>query len=216
MVKNGDSTSKTMADLKGKKIAIQKGSGTHIAWLRYIDKIGLKESDFEMRFMRTSRIGAAMGTGTIDAAVPWYPFAKSILNRKLARQIIGEEEIARVAKVPYPFMLYTRSSFIAKHPGITQKVVSAWVKAKRWIEGNREEAAKIYHKFSTRRGKKLAMSDARFFIKILKFKTDVWNEEMMADLKANQVLLKKLGKIKTTPNLYDYIDNSFVKKAGSM
>jgi hypothetical protein len=39
---------------------------------------------------------------------------------------------------------------------------------------------------------------------------------MMADLKANQVLLKKLGKIKTTPNLYDYIDNSFVKKAGGM
>ncbi|MBT3350807.1 MAG: ABC transporter substrate-binding protein [Nitrospinaceae bacterium] len=216
LVKNGDTTSKTMADLKGKKIAIQKGSGTHIAWLRYLDKIGLSEKMFEMRYMRTSRIGAAMGTGTIDAAVPWYPFAKSILNRKLGRQIIDKSEIETVAKVPYPFMLYTRSGFIKKHPGITQKVVNAWVKSKRWIENNREEAAKLFHKFSTRRGKKLKMEDARFFIKILDFKTDVWNEEMMADLKANQVLLKKLGKIKTTPNLYDYVDNSFVKKAGSM
>lgn len=176
----------------------------------------MKESDFEMRYMRSSRIGAAMGTGTIDAAIPWHPFARSILNRGLARQIISEDKIATVAKVPYPFMLYTRTSFIAKFPGITQKVVNAWVKSKRWIENNREEAAKLYHKFSTRRGKKLKMADARYFVKIIKFKTDVWNEEMMADLKANQVLLKKLGKIKTTPNLYDYIDNSFVKKAGSM
>jgi ABC-type nitrate/sulfonate/bicarbonate transport system substrate-binding protein len=31
MVKTSDKSSKTMADLKGKKIAIQKGSGTHIA-----------------------------------------------------------------------------------------------------------------------------------------------------------------------------------------
>ena len=62
----------------------------------------------------------------------------------------------------------------------------------------------------------LTLDNTGFFIKILDFKTDVWNEEMMADLKANQVLLKKLGKIKTTPNLYDYVDNSFVKKAGSM
>jgi aliphatic sulfonates family ABC transporter substrate-binding protein len=213
MVKKGDKTSRTMADLKGKTIAIQKGSGTHIAWLRYLDKKGLNEGMYKMRYMRTSRIGAALGTNTIDAAIPWYPFAKSILNRGLARQIIDADEIARVAKVPYPFMLYTRSSFIAKFPGITQKVVNAWVKAKRWIEKNPEEAAKVYHKFSTRRGKKLKMADARFFIKILKFKTDVWNEEMMADLKANQTILKKLGKIKTTPNLYDYIDNSFVKKA---
>ena len=64
--------------------------------------------------------------------------------------------------------------------------------------------------------KKLSMDDARFFIKVLKFKTDTWNEEMVADLKANQKILKKLGKIKTTPNLYDYIDNRFVKKAGGV
>lgn len=213
MVKKGDNTSKTMADLKGKKIAVQKGSGTHIAWLRYLDKLGMSEKDFEMRYMRTSRIGAAMGTGTIDAAIPWYPFAKSILNRGLARQIIDEEEIARVAKVPYPFLLYTRSGFIAKHPDITQKVVNAWVKSKQWIENNREEAAKIFHKFSTRRGKKLKMEDARFFIKILKFKNHVWNNEMIADLEANKAIMLKLKKIKNSPNLNDYIDNKFVKKA---
>lgn len=213
MVKKGDTATKTMADLKGKKIAVQKGSGTHIAWLRYLDKIGMREKDFEMRYMRTSRIGAAMGTGNIDAAIPWYPFAKSILNRGLARQIIDEKEIEKVAKVPYPFLLYTRSSFIAKHPEITQKVVNAWVKSKEWINNNREEAAQIFHKFSTRRGKKLKMDDARFFIKILSFDKHVWDKEMIDDLEANQKILVKLGKIKKASNLNDYIDNRFVKKA---
>ncbi len=213
LVKKDDKTSKRMADLKGKKIAVQKGSGTHIAWLRYLDKIGLNESDFEMRYMRTSRIGAAMGTGTIDASVPWHPFALSILNRGLARQIISEDEIAKTAKVPYPFQLYTRSSLIKQHPAVVQKVVNAWVKSKKWIENNREEAAKIFHKFSTRRGKKLKMKDAKYLISIISFKTHEWNKEMVADLAANKKLMLKLKKIKKDINLYDFIDNSFVKNA---
>ncbi len=213
IVKKDDTTSKTMADLKGKSIAIQKGSGTHVAWLRYLDKIGLNESMFKMRYIRTSRIAAAMGTGNIDAAVPWYPFARSILNRGLGRQIIGEKEIERVAEVPYPFLLYTRTSFIQKHPQVVQKVVNAWVNAKKWIEANREDAARLFHTFSTRRGKKLEMADARFFVDILAFRNHVWDAAMIADMKANQDILRKLGRIKTAPPLEDYVDNRFVEKA---
>ena len=44
------------------------------------------------------------------------------------------------------------------------------------------------------------MADARFFIKILKFKTDIWNEEMMADLKANQTFLKRPDNVEGTEN----------------
>jgi len=213
LVKKGDTTSKTMGDLKGKKIAIQKGSGTHIVWLRYLDKIGLSEDMFEMRYMRTSRIAAAMGTGTIDAAVPWYPFAKSILNRGLARQIIGEAEIERVAEAPYPFLVYTRASFIQKFPDAVQKLTNAWVKSKNWIEENREEAAKIYHKFSTRRGKKLKMDDARFFLKILRFKHHVWDGPMVEDLQKSAAIMKKVGRIKKMPKIDDYIDNRFIRKS---
>ncbi|MCH7569971.1 MAG: aliphatic sulfonate ABC transporter substrate-binding protein [Deltaproteobacteria bacterium] len=216
LVKKDDTTSKTMADLKGKKIAIQKGSGTHVVWLRYLDALGLNEKMFTMAYMRTSRIGAAMGTGTVDAGVPWYPFARSILNRGLAREIISEKEIGKVAKSPYPFLLYARSSFIEKHPKTIQGVVNAWVKSKQWIEANREEAAKIYHKFSTRRGKKLKMEDAAFFVNILGFKENVWNDPMVADLDASAKIMKKLGRLKKIPDFRSNIDNRFVNKAGSM
>ncbi|MFQ5852492.1 MAG: ABC transporter substrate-binding protein [Candidatus Binatia bacterium] len=216
LVKKNDTASKKMADLKGKKIAIQKGSGTHVVWLRYLDALGLDEKMFKMVFIRTSQIGAAMGTGTIDAGVPWYPFARSILNRGLARQIISEKEIGRVAKSPYPFLLYARSSFIEKHPKTVQGVVNAWVKSKRWIEKNREEAAQIFHKFSTRRGKKLKIDDARFFISILGFKENVWDDRMVADLDASAKIMKKLGKLKKIPDFRGNIDNRFVNKAGAM
>jgi sulfonate transport system substrate-binding protein len=216
LVKKEDSTTRKMADLKGKKIAIQKGSGTHVVWLRYLDALGLNEGMFKMAYMRTSRIGAAMGTGTVDAALPWYPFARSILNRGLAREVISEKEIGKVAKSPYPFLLYARSSFIDKHPKTIQGVVNAWVKSKQWIENNREEAAKIFHKFSTRRGKKLKLEDAAFFVNILGFKDSVWNDTMVADLDASAKIMKKLGRLKKIPDFRSNIDNRFVNKAGSM
>ena len=216
LVKKDDTTSKSLADLKGKQVAIQKGSGTHVVFLRYLDALGMKEDDFKMRYMRTSRIGAAMGTGNIDAALPWYPFAKSILNKDLARQIVSEKEISEVAKSPYPFLVYTRSGFAEKHPETVQKVVNAWVKAKRWIQQNPKEAAEIFHKFSTRRGKKLSKEDAAFFVEILDFKNDVWDDTMVGDLDASAKTMHKLGRLKKIPDFRKNIDNSFVKKAGGV
>ena len=50
-----DSSIKTVADLKGKRIALNKGSNVHYLLVRVLEKAGVKYTDVELVFLCTVR-----------------------------------------------------------------------------------------------------------------------------------------------------------------
>ncbi|MFX5937799.1 ABC transporter substrate-binding protein, partial [Acinetobacter baumannii] len=54
-----DSTIKTAADLKGKKVALNKGSNVHYLLVKALDKAGLKYSDIQPVFLPPADARAA-------------------------------------------------------------------------------------------------------------------------------------------------------------
>ncbi len=83
-----DSPLKTVADLKGKKIALNKGSNVHYLLVRTLEKAGLKYSDVTPVFLAPADARAAFERGSVDAWVIWDPFQaaaeKAIDARMLA------------------------------------------------------------------------------------------------------------------------------------
>jgi sulfonate transport system substrate-binding protein len=69
-----DSTIQTVADLKGKKIGLNKGSNVHFMLVRALDKAGLKYADIEPVFLPPADGRAAFEKGSIDAWVIWEPY----------------------------------------------------------------------------------------------------------------------------------------------
>lgn len=213
VVRPEDKTSKTMNDLKGKRVAVQRGTGAHAVWLRYIEHAGLSERDFKMKYIRNADIGSALAGGEVDAGVPWYPFALSIVNRGLARVLLSQDDIAKPLKDKYTFTLFTRASLVQEKPHVVQKVVNAWVKAQRWIIQNPDEAARLFHAFTTRRGQKLSPEDARFLMGVLRFDQPVFGKEFMDDMMSNARIMKKMGWIKEIPVAESIVENRFALKA---
>jgi len=66
---------KTVADLKGKKIALNKGSNVHYFLVKLLEKNGLKYADVNVVFLPPADARAAFEKGSIDAWVIWDPFA---------------------------------------------------------------------------------------------------------------------------------------------
>ncbi|CAN7360768.1 sulfonate ABC transporter substrate-binding protein [Acidovorax sp. LjRoot194] len=66
---------KTVADLKGKKIALNKGSNVHYFLVKLLEKHGLKYSDVNVAFLPPADARAAFEKGSVDAWVIWDPFA---------------------------------------------------------------------------------------------------------------------------------------------
>src|ERR1700675_2414508 len=69
-----DSPIKTVADLKGKRIALNKGSNVHYLLLKALEKAGLKYQEVQTAFLQPADARAAFDGGKVDAWVIWDPF----------------------------------------------------------------------------------------------------------------------------------------------
>src|SRR3954451_13187063 len=69
-----DSKLTSVADLKGKKVALNKGSNVHYLLVKALEKAGVKYSDIEPAFLAPADARAAFERGAVDAWVIWDPF----------------------------------------------------------------------------------------------------------------------------------------------
>jgi hypothetical protein len=65
---------RTLADLKGKKIALNKGSNVHYLLVRALEKADVKYSEIELAFLAPADARAAFERGAVDAWVIWDPY----------------------------------------------------------------------------------------------------------------------------------------------
>jgi len=79
---------RTVAELKGKKVALNKGSNVHYFIVKLFEKHGLAYSDLNLVFLPPADARAAFEKGSVDAWVIWDPFLaaaeKSLEARVLA------------------------------------------------------------------------------------------------------------------------------------
>ncbi|WP_432731634.1 sulfonate ABC transporter substrate-binding protein [Variovorax sp. W6] len=79
---------KTVAELKGKKIALNKGSNVHYFIVKLFEKHGLAFADLNLVYLPPADARAAFEKGSVDAWVIWDPFLaaaeKSLDARVLA------------------------------------------------------------------------------------------------------------------------------------
>jgi sulfonate transport system substrate-binding protein len=73
-----DSPLKTLADLKGRKIALQKGSSAHYLLVRAVEKAGLLWSDIQPIYLPPADARAAFERKSVDAWAIWDPFYAAI------------------------------------------------------------------------------------------------------------------------------------------
>ena len=69
-----DSNIQSVQDLKGKRIALNKGSNVHYLLLKVLEANNLKLSDIEVVYLPPSDARAAFERGAVDAWVIWDPF----------------------------------------------------------------------------------------------------------------------------------------------
>lgn len=72
-----DSTIKSVAELKGKKVAVAKGSNAHYLLVKALEKAGVKYEDITPVFLTPADARAAFSSGAVDAWSIWDPFLAS-------------------------------------------------------------------------------------------------------------------------------------------
>lgn len=89
-----DSPVRTLADLKGKKIATTRGSVGHYLVIRALEAAKLPADWVEFTFLSPGDSKAAFDSGAIDGWATWAPYLRDALNAK-ARVIADGRDLVR-------------------------------------------------------------------------------------------------------------------------
>lgn len=81
----------SVADLKGKKVAFQKGSSSHNLILRALNKAGLSYQDIQPVYLPPADARAAFEQGNVDAWAIWEPYSSLALSQSPSRVLANGE-----------------------------------------------------------------------------------------------------------------------------
>ncbi|GJE60457.1 sulfonate ABC transporter substrate-binding protein [Methylobacterium trifolii] len=89
-----DSPVKSVADLKGRTVALNKGSNVHYLLVRALEQAGLPYDAIKTAFLAPADAGAAFARGAVDAWVIWDPYLASGERSTGARTLATGEGLA--------------------------------------------------------------------------------------------------------------------------
>jgi len=83
----------SLADLKGKRVAVPVGSTAHFSLVGALKHAGVDEKAVTILSMSPDQIAAAWSQGAIDAAYIWEPVLSKIMES--GKRIVGSDEVAK-------------------------------------------------------------------------------------------------------------------------
>ncbi|GLI24799.1 sulfonate transport system substrate-binding protein [Xanthobacter flavus] len=131
-----DSPLKTVADLKGKTVALNKGSNVHYLLVKALEKAGVPYSDIETAYLTPADARAAFERGSVDAWAIWDPFQAAAEKTIDARQLADGTGIVS----NYQFYLSTRS-FVDQAPQVVDVLLKGVAEVGAWVKANPKAAA---------------------------------------------------------------------------
>jgi sulfonate transport system substrate-binding protein len=126
-----DSKLNSVADLRGKKVALNKGSNVHYLLVKALEKAGVKYSEIETAFLAPADAGAAFERGAVDAWVIWDPFLAA------AEAATGARTLADGTGIVSNYQFYFSSKkFLESDPKIVDLVLSQLSEVDDWARSD--------------------------------------------------------------------------------
>ncbi|MYM27701.1 aliphatic sulfonate ABC transporter substrate-binding protein [Duganella sp. CY15W] len=133
-----DSRLRSLADLKGKKVVLNKGSNVHYLLVKALEKAGLGYKDIDVVYLPPADARAAFERGSVDAWAIWDPFLAAAEKQLNARVLAdGKGLVAN-----HQFYLASRP-YAEKNSDIVRIVLEEIAKVDEWGAKNPKEVAQI-------------------------------------------------------------------------
>ncbi len=138
-----DSPVRELSDLKGKRVALQKGSSAHYLLVRAVDKAKLQWSDIQPVYLAPAEARAAFERRSVDAWAIWDPFYAAAELALSPRVLANGRDLSSNNS----FYLASRA-FVTQHPQALAALLEELTRADRLVQADRPTAIKLVADFS--------------------------------------------------------------------
>lgn len=141
-----DSPIKSVAELKGKKVAFPgEGTQQYPLLLKALADVGLKVTDIELFKTDGSQVPTLLQNRSVDAGITWDPHVSNALAAGHSKVLIKAEKILPIMQGNYVGNgEYVHNDFLKRRPEVVQDLVTANVKAIDFILKDPKAAAKMW------------------------------------------------------------------------
>ncbi|MER2509098.1 MAG: aliphatic sulfonate ABC transporter substrate-binding protein [Amaricoccus sp.] len=140
IITKADSGIATVADLKGRTVAVGKGTSAQNLLVAAVEAAGLGYDQITPTYLAPADGAAAFAAGQVDAWSVWDPFLAIAETRYQPKVLARASDILKVNT----YFLGNRD-FVAANPETTKKVLAGLRSAAAWADVHRTEVAQALH-----------------------------------------------------------------------
>jgi sulfonate transport system substrate-binding protein len=206
-----DSQARDIKDLRGKRVAVQKGTATHLTANKVLEAFGLGERDVKLVSMETNAARAAIVTGDVDAAFGGVDYLS--LRDQGAARILYTTKGAGVPKLTSNSTFIGNDTFTSKYPEHTKRVVKTLVLAAKWLAERDNDQQPVFQLW-TRSGSTFASYKESWAGETFKNKlSPLLDPYIYARYNFQIGEANRLGLTKRTFDFANFVDASFLTAA---
>lgn len=131
---------KTIADLKGKSVAVGKGTSANNLLVAALEKNGLTLGDITITYLSPADAAAAFASDKVDAWAIWDPFLAIAETRYAPNVVVRTKDVLDVNTY-----FLANHDFAAQHPDTITTAIKALGEAAIWADANRDKVAAALH-----------------------------------------------------------------------
>jgi ABC-type nitrate/sulfonate/bicarbonate transport system substrate-binding protein len=203
MVRPGDTTIKSFADLKDKKLGtLPKGTITNLWISNAAAHYGMARSDIVEVSVPFPQMGGLLASGQVDAVYDWPPYITMVEQAGQGRVLVDDS-----GWNPYAVLnaLIVRQDWADAHPDLVRRLVRASIEANRWIDDHPNEAREVI-------GKNLGLSQA-VYEKMAMFYFPRNGYQVMPSIWDYYYLMIKSGEMQPLANPTDVVQKYWYEPA---
>jgi len=132
---------KTLADLRGRRVAFTRGSSAHNVVVKALARVGLTPADIQPVLLQPADAAAAFRTGAVDAWAIWDPFLAIAEQDPATRVLAQATDVA-----PTNSFFLARRAWAETSPDQVNLVLAAINKAAAWAAAHPDSLADLMAK----------------------------------------------------------------------
>lgn len=202
LVTRADSPIRTVADLKGRSVAVTRGTDPHIFLLRALAEAGLSDRDIDTVLLQHPDGYAALLRGQVDA---WAGLDPHMARAEFES---GALLFHRDVDLNTYGVLNVREAFARQHPGLVRRVLAAYERARAYALANPQEYRDVLVRYA-----QIAPEVAERQLQRTDISRSAIGDEQRRLLQETGLVLKKIGILRANVDVdrvvADLIDDSF-------
>jgi sulfonate transport system substrate-binding protein len=193
---------KSPGELRGKRVAVTKGSYAHHLLYVVLRNAGLKFSDIKLIHLPPADLVSAFTRGDVDAASTWEPYL-SRLEDDGARLLVDGTGIKKGELV-----IIAVDEYAKKNPRLVEKVLQVYKRGYEFIKASPKQAAELI-------APEVKLTPEQLIKVLAKLDYDpVIRPEHMDELRKTEEFLRSNELTKNPVDIDKFVDTRYLKSAG--